>query len=119
MLSPDHKNFIFYRSTNGPFIPFLSVSSKISTFIIALTSRDLIIFRSSHSFAQINRAIYSQLLVMYFLNSAFCEKKSKYLNCFISCSFSWHVSFWSAFKNKLQNHNIFRYEKRDGEQWEH
>lgn len=45
-------------------------------------------FGSSHSFAQINGAIYSELLVMNFLNSAFCGKKSKYLNCFISCSFS-------------------------------
>lgn len=79
-----------------------------------LTSRDLIIFRSSHSRAQINGAIYSQLLVMNFLNSAFCEKKkkkSKYLNCLISCSFSWHASFWFAFKNKLENHDLFRYEK--------
>lgn len=97
---------------------FLSVSSKIS-FIIILTSRELIIFRSFHSLAQINTAIYSQLLVMNFLNSAFCGKKSKYLNCFISCYFSWHVSFWFAFKNKLQNHDIFRYEKQDAEQWEH
>lgn len=93
----------------------LSIQRNISTCIITLTSRDLIIFRSSHSFAEINGAIYSQLLVMNFLNSAFCrkKKKSKYFNCFISCSFSWYASFWFAFKNKLQNHDIFRYEKQD------
>lgn len=56
----------------------LSIQRNISTCIITLTSRDLIIFRSSHSFAEINGAIYSQLLVMNFLNSAFCrEKKSQ------------------------------------------
>lgn len=59
-------------------------------------------FRSSHSFAQINGAIYFPLLVINFLNSAFWWKKSKYLNCFISHSFSLHASFWLVFKNRFQ-----------------
>lgn len=51
-------------------------------------------FRSTHSFAQINGVIYSQLLVMNFLNSAFCggKKKSQNLNCsFHAHSLSLHL----------------------------
>lgn len=93
---------------------FLRILQNISTFVTP-TLRDLIMLRSS-SFAPINGAIYFQLLVVNFLNSAFCEKKSKYLNCFLSCSFSFPASFWFAFKNRLPNHCLFNYGRQDGEQ---